>query len=171
VKLTKYARDFRAWQSWANVNYRASRALFESGDAFLLFPAAILGHHALEMQLKAALISAGITIFDPKKLKVLDPGIIAAEADCVWGHELVRLAEKLAQRNSAFDLSKSLDFFGYVLDGMMTIREGLAIFDPFFAELRYPEELQKVTDLGEEHLNLLDALVAEVNDVGQRTRA
>jgi hypothetical protein len=46
-----------------------SKTLFETGDPFLLFPAATLGHHALEMYLKAAPISNGRTVFNPNELK------------------------------------------------------------------------------------------------------
>jgi hypothetical protein len=44
----------------------------------------------------------------------------------------------------------------------MTIKEGLAVFDPFFTELRYPQEMKNCDGLGEDHKYLLDALVAEL---------
>jgi HEPN domain-containing protein len=68
LKLDKYARDAALWRDWAAINYSAAKTLFESGDAFLLLPAATLGHHALEMYLKSALIAHGMTVFDPKKV-------------------------------------------------------------------------------------------------------
>lgn len=44
----------------------------------------------------------------------------------------------------------------------MTIKEGLGVFDPFFSELRYPQEMKNCDGLGGEHKELLDALVAEL---------
>jgi hypothetical protein len=38
----------------------------------------------------------------------------------------------------------------------------LAIFDPFFTELRYPGEMKLCDGIGEEHLFLLHALVMEM---------
>jgi len=162
VKLDKYARDFKMWRDWAAIDYRAAQTLFETGDPFLWFPAATLGHYALEMYLKAALIANGLTIFDPGKLKHLDAGITLLREECAWGHELVRLAEQLAERNPAFDPSKQMNFVGVVLETGMTIKEGLSIFNPFFSELRYPQEMRQVQGLGEEHLRLLNSLVAEL---------
>jgi hypothetical protein len=75
VTLDKYARNARRWKESADIAYRAATRLFETRDLLLLFPAATLGHHALEMYLKAALICEGCTIFDPRKLKYLDPSI------------------------------------------------------------------------------------------------
>src|SRR5271170_5476357 len=108
MKLDNYARDFALWRDMAAINYRAAKTLFKTGDPFLLFPAATLGHHALEMYLKSALIANGMTIFDPKKVKLLEAGVNLVAADCAWGHVLVRLAEQLAQRNRSFDLAKKM---------------------------------------------------------------
>jgi hypothetical protein len=56
-----------------------------------------------------------------------------------------------------------MDLVGYVtLKEPMTVREGLSLFNPFFSELRYPRELEKVGGLGGEHKELLDGLVAEL---------
>jgi len=162
VKLDKYARDFALWRDWAAINYSAAKTLFETGDVFLWFPAATLGHHALEMCLKSALIANGMTIFNPRDVKSLDPGVELTLTDCAWGHELVRLAETLAQRNPTFDPSRRMDFIGVVIGGPLTIEEGLSIFDPFFSELRYPREMNKMEGLGEEHERLLDSLVGEL---------
>jgi hypothetical protein len=86
-----------------------------------------------------------------------------AKPDCAWGHDLVKLAETLAQQNPAFDLSKQMDVVGYLtIKEPMTIKEGLSIFDPFFSELRYPQEMENCDGLGREHKFLLDALVAEL---------
>jgi hypothetical protein len=85
LKLDKYARDFALWRDWAAIDYKAATTLFETHDPFLLFPAATLGHHALEMYLKSALIVNGLTIFDPNRLRFLDPRINLPAADCAWG--------------------------------------------------------------------------------------
>ena len=59
MKLDRYARDAQAWTNSARVAYTASAHLFTSENFMLVFPAATLGHHALEMFLKAALIVEG----------------------------------------------------------------------------------------------------------------
>ena len=74
-QLDKYARDARAWRDWAKVNHSASTHLFGSGNPLLYLRAATLGHHALEMYLKSALICEGKTVFNPIILKSLDLGI------------------------------------------------------------------------------------------------
>jgi hypothetical protein len=66
-------------------------------------------HHALEMFLKAALISEGYTIFNPKKLSQLDPSETLDEDHCAWNHNLVDLARMLSAKSSKFDLSAELD--------------------------------------------------------------
>jgi len=110
--------------------------LFQTKDPFLYFPAATLGHHALEMYLKSALIANGMTVFDPKKVKLLDVAITLAEGDCAWGHGLIKLAEQLAKRSPDFDLAKQMNRVGYVtMKEPMTVREGLEVFEPFFSEL------------------------------------
>jgi hypothetical protein len=141
MKLDRYALDFSLWGDWAVINYSAAQRLFQTGDPFLWFPAATLGHHALEMYLKSALIANGMTVFDPNKVKLLETGVDLAAGDCAWGHGLVQLAAQLAQRHPMFDPSKQMDFNGVVIEGPLTIREGLNIFDPFFSELRYPREM------------------------------
>jgi|SRR5580658_6538354 hypothetical protein len=163
MKLDRYSRDRDLWRDWAAINYRAAKVLFQTGDPFLWFPAATLGHHALEMYLKSALIANGLTVFNPNELKRLDAGVKLTAAECAWGHELIELGQKLADIRATFDLSKEIDFGGsLVLKAPMTLREGLNIFDPFFSELRYPRAMEKVEGLGEEHGRLLDSLVTEL---------
>lgn len=163
MKLDNYARHYSLWRNSASINHTAATKLFDTGDPLLMFPAATLGHQALEMYLKAALIANGMAVFNPKDLKKLDPGIILAKANCAWGHNLVALAETLAQRNPAFDVGKQFDVVGYVtIKEPLTIKEGLAIFDPFFSELRYPQEMKNCDGLGGEDRELLDVLVAEL---------
>jgi hypothetical protein len=55
----KYLNDPTAWFQNAQNVRSASAELFRSGNPFKWFPAALLGHHALEMFLKAALIRQG----------------------------------------------------------------------------------------------------------------
>jgi hypothetical protein len=93
VEWREIAKDAPQWRDSGYHNYRASRVLFECGDPFLWFPAASLGHHALEMLLKAALIHEGMTMCDPRKVKDLDPALGLTKDDCIWGHALVEPAK------------------------------------------------------------------------------
>ena len=114
----KYANNADAWLANGHIFSRAAKLLFEQNDPFLYFPAAMLGHQALEMLLKAALIRNGFTVAPEE----------------VWGHKLVDLAKKLnvSGRVSLPDL-----FF-----------EVAKKFDDFFSDLRYPQEIKKVEELG-----------------------
>jgi HEPN domain-containing protein len=160
--LDKYARDARAWRDFAKINYLAAAALFNSGDPFLYFAAATLGHHALEMYLKAALIREGMTAFNPRKIQSLDAALGLAASDCVWGHNLVKLAEELSKRRSDFDLNAQINLPVLILAMPMTLREAFALFNPFFSELRYPQELKTMQGLGEEEKLVLDELIARL---------
>jgi hypothetical protein len=144
LKLDKYAQDPQAWKAWADHNYAASTYLFDSHQPILIFAAATLGHHALEMYLKAALISEGCTVFEPKKLKYLKSSVKPKPGDCVWGHVLVDLAHQLAKRRSDFDLTAKMQVLvrpWHTGGGAVTVEQAFALFDPFFSELRYPQEL------------------------------
>jgi hypothetical protein len=105
MKLDAYAKNAAEWRDGGYHNYRASRVLFGCGDPFLWFPAATLGHHALEMLLKAVLIHDGMTAFDPRKVNALDPTLALTKDDCVWGHNLLELAETLAAKRHVFNLA------------------------------------------------------------------
>ena len=158
--LDKYARDYAAWRDFAAIDYHAAIRPFETDDPFMYFAAATLGHHALEMYLKSALILNGMTVFDPRKVKLLDPSVGLAENDCAWGHNLVRRGKLLAALCQQFDMSARLPFMGLVtIQEPITVEQGLAIFDPFFTELRYPQEMKLMSGLGPEHRVLLDQLV------------
>lgn len=171
ISLDKYARDYELWRDYAAFNYHAAILLFESENPFAYFPAATLGHHALEMYLKSALIVSGMTVFNPKRLKELDPSTALAEADCAWGHNLVALARQLAARTADLQLAARLPIMGLVvLEEPTTVEEGFVIFDPFFTELRYPQENKLVTGLGHEHSVLLKALVEVLQYVRGRVR-
>jgi len=82
AQLDKYASDARAWREFADVNYAASVLLLTSDRPFLWFAAATLGHHALEMFLKAALICEGMTVCDPRKIPKNNPTL--KQEDCAW---------------------------------------------------------------------------------------
>jgi hypothetical protein len=125
VKPDKYAQDARAWRDFAKFNLSASMYLFESHDPFKIFAAATLGHHALEMYLKAALICEGWLL----------------AADCAWGHDLVTLARQLAAKRADFDLAKPMMFLWPWHSGASTVERGFEVFNPFFSELRYPQQL------------------------------
>jgi HEPN domain-containing protein len=55
----KYSDDDETWLIWAETTYAGAATLFRSDNILLWFPAAILGHQALEKYLKAALIVRG----------------------------------------------------------------------------------------------------------------
>ena len=163
-QLDRYARDAGAWRDYATVNYLASKTLFATGNPFLYLPAVTLGHHALEMYLKAALICEGMTVFDPDKVNSLDPALGLTESDCVWGHVLANLARRLAAKRSDPDLSTPLDVGGrFALQMPMSLQAAFELFDPFFSELRYPQELKKLEGVGEDEKLVLDSLVEVLN--------
>ena len=162
VKPDKYARNARAWKDGADIAYRAATRLFETRDLLLIFPAATLAHHALEMYLKAALICEGFTVFNPRVIKHLDPSISLEEADCAWDHDLVILARQLASKRPDFDLTATMIFLGpWQHEGPPTVENGFKIFNPFFYELRYPHELT-LSGVGEDDKLTLDELVARL---------
>jgi hypothetical protein len=160
-QLDKFAKDARAWRDWAKVNYMASTHLFASDNQLLYLPAATLGHHALEMYLKSALICEGLTVFNPVILKSLNGTVELTRSDCAWGHNLVELAEQLAERRKEFNLDAEMDIREcHALLMPMTLRAGFALFDPFSSELRYPQELKKLGGVCEDEKLVLDVLVA-----------
>jgi len=126
----KYTNDANAWFQNAQNTARAAKTLFDMGDIFLWFPAAILGHHALELFLKTALIRQGCQIDAAKG---------------VWGHDLVKLGAELSAKTGVV-------FPDHILETFKT-------FNDYFDELRYPKELKKVMGLGDtEGWLLQDAL-------------
>lgn len=114
----------------------------------MVFPAAVLGHIAIEKYLKAALICTGATICDRRRYKALIADGTLKEGDCAWGHDLLNLAAMLAKRRGDFDLNLVL-FDQYPLrDGPMTLNNALEMFEPFHDELRYPISMEKFETLG-----------------------
>lgn len=93
-----------------------------------VFQQQLLGHHALEMYLKAVLICEGMTVFNPVILKSLDPGIMLTRANCIWGHRLVDLAERLGEKRKDFKLDAEMDIHECrTLLMPMTLRAGFAL--------------------------------------------
>src|SRR5215469_16625131 len=105
VALDKYANDPHAWRDWGQLNYAASKYLFNSGNPFLYFSAATLAHLALETYLKALLIHEGKTVFNPDAVHKLNPSIGLKKPDCVWDHRLVELAKLFSSKQPNFNLS------------------------------------------------------------------
>jgi hypothetical protein len=145
-----------------SIAYTAASHLFESRNVLLIFPAATLGHHALEMYLKAALICEGCTVFNPGDVKYLNPPETLQEADCAWGHDLVALARQLAAKRSDFDLTEPMMFLmPWHHSGVPTVERVFEVFNPFFSELRYPQELT-MGGVGQDDKLPLDELVARL---------
>ena len=161
IQLDKYARDARTWRDAARFNYTGAQTLFRSENNIVTcIPAATLAHLALEMFLKAALIVEGMTVFNPRDLDRLDPSVGLTKQDCVWGHQLVGHAKLLALKRPDFDLSDTSKIpFYFPHEGPMTIEAGFAVFDPFFFELRYPQELADLHGVGPDDVLMLDSLV------------
>jgi hypothetical protein len=115
------------------------------------------------MYLKAALINEGMTVFNPGELKNLDPSVGLKAEECVWGHSLARLAEKLAEKRKELNLDEQIpDPRPSEVPATMTIREAFALFDPFFSELRYPHESPNVEGVGPEESEILNAVVERI---------
>jgi HEPN domain-containing protein len=99
--MSDYSSDADSWLDWAEATYAGAQTLFLSDNSLAWFPAAILGHQALEMFLKATLLRKGRRI---------------AKKD-VWGHDLCALAHKLVNKGVALapqfleDLQKFADYF------------------------------------------------------------
>jgi hypothetical protein len=124
------------------------------------------------MYLKSVLICEGMTVFNPVILKSLDPGITLTRSNCAWGHDLVELAERLADKRLDFNLNAEMDVPECrTLMMPMTLRAGFAVFDPFFSELRYPQELKKRGGgVGEDESLVLDVLVARLQPFLSKVR-
>ena len=162
LTLDKYARDPKPWRIHAQFNLDGARVLFtHEGAITLCFPAAVLGHHAIEALLKTALIREGYTIFDPAKLKFLGAANLT-KGDCAWGHNLVALAKLLASKRPEFDLTAPLHGAFPPYPDPLSLERALAIFDPFFSELRYPQEHDKLQGIGPDDGRMLEVIVARI---------
>ncbi len=112
------------------------------------------------MYLKSALICEGMTVFNPIILKSLDPGFALTRSNCAWGHGLVALAQQLSKKRPDFHLGAEMNIpEGLALPMPMKLEAGFALFDPFFSELRYPQELKKLGGVGQDEKFILDELV------------
>lgn len=158
VDLDTYTKDAPEWRDSGYHYYRGSKILFESGDVYLWFPAATLGHYALEKFLKAVLIQEGMTVCNPREVNNLDPALGLRKGDCVWGHTLVDLAKQFAAKRPEFNLTMQICCFVVGEKAPMSLLRGFEIFDPFFSELRYPQRSPSIEGLGECHGELLDHL-------------
>ena len=130
----EFANDGLIWREYAQVTYSVAIQLFKSRQPLHLFPAGVLGHHALEQLLKSALIEVGYTITSEE------------HKDSVWGHNLVALGLKLADRDTSFPI--------------VDLRLQLSIFDSYFY-LRSPGYL-KGEGIGEEEAETLTSLIQEI---------
>jgi HEPN domain-containing protein len=81
-----FSADAETWLQWAEQTYAGARVLFNNGNPSVWLPAAFLGHQALEMFLKAALIKQS-------------RGAVKGD---VWGHYLVDLVSELAKTGFNF---------------------------------------------------------------------
>jgi hypothetical protein len=159
LTLDKFARDPKPRRIHAQFNLDAARILFtHPGAITLCFPAATLAHLSLEGLLKTALIREGFTIFDPAKLRQLSHPALTRD-QCAWGHNLVSLATLLTSKRPDFDVQTPLSGLFPPYEYPLTIERGLEIFDPYFSELRYPQQLNKLQGIGPDDVRMLDAIV------------
>lgn len=163
VTPDKYARDAELWLTHGNIVYRAARCLYDqaSAEPTLYFPAATLAHTSLELLMKGTLISEGMISFNPEQIKRLPKGLVIKKKDCVWGHSLIQLAGKLAERTS-FDLREEMKHHDILHQPPFSVRAALEYFEPFFSELRYPRGLEQVMDFGGGDELILEELVVRI---------
>lgn len=93
----------------------------------------MLGHHALEMLLKSALIREGCPVQQGK-----------TKEGFVWGHDLERLAAQLALKGPEF----SLQIPERWEIPLLSCKTYLGRYKVFFNELCYPGESPNVDSLG-----------------------
>ncbi len=145
-KIDEFAANAAEWVNAAMGAFEAAKLLFYIENPRLWFSAAILGHHALEMLLKAALIQEGFTVAKGKPWDGF-----------VWGHKTEELAQLLHTKRPEFSINIP-DKWDFLFD----CPTYLARYDAFFDELRYPTSpLQRVETLGPgaEEIELLAELV------------
>jgi HEPN domain-containing protein len=148
-KLDFYlSTDAESWLGWAESTFEAARLLFQSNRSQVLFPAVVLGHLALEMYLKAALIAHGHrVVFSQRGVK----GGRKNPTD-VWGHELPDLADKLS---AEVQLSAE-------------VKDGLREFHNYFAEVRYPQILVNAGGIGKREGKLLEKVVRTLRPLAKK---
>jgi HEPN domain-containing protein len=134
ASIDKYTQDAREWRMAAERTFEAGTLLFNHlNNPFLYFSAALLGHHALEMLLKSALIREGYPLEKGK-----------TEEGCVWGHDLEKLAALLASKRPDFSLQIPLR----LEIPLLSCKTYLGRYNAFFNELRYPGASPNVDSLG-----------------------
>jgi len=135
AQIDQYTKDAREWRMNAEYAYEAAILLFNNyANPFVWFSAAMLGHHALEMLLKSALIREGCPIVEKGK----------PEDGSVWGHDLEKLAALLESKRPDFSLKirPRSDI------PLLSCKTYLARYNAFFNELRYPRASPNVDSLG-----------------------
>lgn len=134
ASIDEHTRDAREWRLAAERTFRAAIFLFElDSRPFLWFSAALLGHHALEMLIKSALIREGFPVEKGK-----------TKEGFVWGHNLEELAKLLASKQK--DFSPQIRTHREI--PLISRTTYLARYDTFFDELRYPSSSPNVDSLG-----------------------
>jgi hypothetical protein len=72
----------------------------------------------------------------------------------------VDLARLLSEKRADFALRAEINLPECLVVPMpMTLVAGFALFDPFFSELRHPQELKKLRGVCKDERSVLDALV------------
>lgn len=117
----------------AERTFQAATLLFDLNIPLVWFSAALLGHHALEMLIKSALIREGCPVEKGK-----------TEDGFVWGHDLGKLVKLLASKRQDF----SLQISSHPEIPLLSCTTYLARYDTFFNELRYPNASPNVDSLG-----------------------
>ena len=70
------------------------------------------------------------------------------------------LAQQLSKKRSNFDLRSEMNISECLALPMPMSREaGFALFDPYFSELRYPQELKRLGGVGPDETFVLNQLV------------
>jgi hypothetical protein len=165
IKLGKYARGVEAWRTQAAMYHIAATSLYQNNrNGIALLPAATLAHQAIEMYLKAALIAHGMTIVDPNKIETLSKsGVQLRKSDCAWGHDLVKLGEQLARKEPSFRLKTQLRIPGGDYQHLLpiTVRKVLKRFNPYFSEIRYPQEVEQIEEISDES-GLLNGMIKHI---------
>lgn len=135
--MDEYTKDPSEWRMSSECMFSGATTLFQAKNYLQWFPAAVLGHLALEQLLKSAVIQAGCPVAKGRP-----------QEGYAWGHNLVALAQLLA--------SKRRDFPADML------KDDLAVFDAYHDELRYPQAVERVRELGAEEGILLSVLMESI---------
>ena len=118
-------------------------------NPFVWLSATMLGHHALEMLLKSALIREGCLVAKGNP-----------EDGFVWGHNLQKLAELLISKRP--DFSPEVGPHPEII--LLSCATYLARYDAIFNELRYPGASHSIDSLGpgDDEAELLAELIDRI---------